>query len=491
MFTNPIGVFISYSHQDRFPAEVLAARLSKVGYHTWVDFKGIVGGDVWRQSIEEALNRSKAFLVLLTPEAIRSEYVSYEINRAIENECAIIPLMIRSCELPSPLEQYQYIDFGRGVEECFDDLHRALLFAVTRSVSSNKLEDTTTPANTLTPPVEVIRLERPDGTMRTESLFYIERQGDQILQRELMNEGVTIVIKAPRQMGKSSLLVRGGKKALDAGFQVVFLDFQSIEASLLRDPLQFYKEFCFSIQDELGLDADIEGLWSSGMSNTRLCTLFMQRSILEMLNGPFLLIIDEVDRMFDCDFRSDFFGMLRSWHNRRQATNAWRFLNMALVISTEPYMLIENSAQSPFNVGEVITLEDFSLANVEDLNHRHGQPLNAEEVSALYSLVGGHPYLVRQSLYRVATKQVNTQELLQTATQDNSIFSDHLRRYLSYFNDQPALKPWMLDIIAGKNDIPNEIYDKLHGAGLVKLVNGMIVSRCRLYAEFFRQKLTL
>jgi hypothetical protein len=51
-----------------------------------------------------------------------------------------------------------------------------------------------------------------------------------------------------------------------------------------------------------------------------------------------MLAMDEVETVFDTAFRSDFFGMLRSWHNSRVPTSpAWIKLDLALVTSTEPY----------------------------------------------------------------------------------------------------------------------------------------------------------
>jgi hypothetical protein len=489
---NPAGVFISYSHQDRFIAEVLAQRLNRVGYHTWVDFRGIVGGSEWRQSIENGLNHSLVCLILMTPESLASEYVRYEIGRAQDNRCAIVPLMVRDCRPLPELEKYQYVDFRRGIEDAFDDLHRALIFAITRMVVGEGFPQHKTESagqKALTPPVEAVRLERPDGTMRAESLFYVKRSGDQLLERELADVGVTVVIKAPRQVGKSSMLVRGGDFALKQGKRLIFLDFQGLELQTLQDPQTFYQEFCFSIADDLGLDVDIGSLWRSGLGNTRLCTRFMQNDVLEAVDSPLVLAIDEVDRLFDCEFRSDFFGMLRSWHNKRRTGNTWSWLDLVLVISTEPYMLIENSAQSPFNVGEIITLEDFSPENVADLNARHGYPFTPDQLPTLYDLVGGHPYLVRQTLYRVAVGQVPAADILNATDHEAGIFADHLHRYLSYFQEQPALQAVMLDIIRGQTQPPADAFHKLHGAGLVRLHQGQVLPRCTLYAEYFGRKL--
>ena len=71
------------------------------------------------------------------------------------------------------------------------------------------------------------RLELPEGTMDAYSAFYIERPGaDEVALDAIKREGgVTITIKGPRQMGKSSLLRRTVARAVEAGKQVIFLDF--------------------------------------------------------------------------------------------------------------------------------------------------------------------------------------------------------------------------------------------------------------------------
>jgi hypothetical protein len=50
-------------------------------------------------------------------------------------------------------------------------------------------------------------------------------------------------------------------------------------------------------------------------------------------------------------------------------------LDLVLVTSAEPYEFIVYRNQSPFNVGEVIDLADFTAEQVADLNGRHGTPL--------------------------------------------------------------------------------------------------------------------
>ena len=56
--------------------------------------------------------------------------------------------------------------------------------------------------------------------MDAESDFYVVRSGDERAIAAIQRQGVTITIKAPRQMGKSSLLIRIVDAAMKAEKQV-------------------------------------------------------------------------------------------------------------------------------------------------------------------------------------------------------------------------------------------------------------------------------
>lgn len=124
---NAVGVFISYSHEDRFAADTLAGKLKEFGYFPWVDFDALVGGDEWKNLIDNALAQSFAVVVLMTPDSVRSTWVDYECTRAKVHGCTIIPVMVRTCEIPDILRDYHYLDFRAGLDPAFMQLHRALM----------------------------------------------------------------------------------------------------------------------------------------------------------------------------------------------------------------------------------------------------------------------------------------------------------------------------------------------------------------------------
>jgi len=199
--------------------------------------------------------------------------------------------------------------------------------------------------------------------------------------------------------------------------------------------------------------------------------------------------LDEVERMFASPFRSDFFSMLRSWHNRRAHGGDWTRLNLALVTSTEPYQLIADLNQSPFNVGMVIELSDFSPEQVAELSGRHGKPIGAKELSRLTELLGGHPYLTRKALFLLGSKRITFKDLLANACEDNGPFGDHLRNYLFRMSDFPELKSGLMSAIKNQRITDEHVFFRLRGAGLVRRVGNEELPRNPLDAEDFGKRL--
>ena len=158
--------------------------------------------------------------------------------------------------------------------------------------------------------------------------------------------------------------------------------------------------------------------------------------------------------------------------------------------STEPYQLINDLTQSPFNVGQVVELSDFTVAQVHTLNQRHGLPLNPDQEWQLMQLVHGHPYLVRRALYQAASQQIKVDELFARAATDRGPFGDHLRYHLFQVYDKPALVQALLQVIHHPSRLDEEVFFRLRGAGLVRRQDEqLVIPRCQLYAKYFREHL--
>jgi hypothetical protein len=74
-------VFISYSKDDRVIAETLAGKLAAKGLTVWWDTE-LVGGEDFREAIEERLEAATVVTVLWSPSSIKSRYVIDEADVA-------------------------------------------------------------------------------------------------------------------------------------------------------------------------------------------------------------------------------------------------------------------------------------------------------------------------------------------------------------------------------------------------------------------------
>lgn len=525
--TSPSGnrsrLFISYKRGVE-PDEGIARQVYEslsADHEVFIDQTMPVGAP-WAERIEQALQQSDFLIIFLSAQSVHSEMVLGEIETAhrlmkTSGRPMILPVRLgyrepfvyplsaylnpinwalwdTDADTPRLLDELQRAIAGVGLSIDSDSAKRDITVGSTDSVPTDSASSPTIPRpQPSAQPVsfQPVALEPAEGTMNPESKLYVERGCDAIAQSTIQRQGVTLTIKGPRQMGKSSLLMQTIDAAMKAGKQVVFLDFQLFDQDVLKSAESFYPQFCRSMTEQLGLPDRVADYWAGSSGNIQRCTRYMQTHVLQEVGSPLVLAMDEVDRMFDADYRSDFFSMLRSWHNNRALpmSRIWKQFDLALVTATEPYHLIANLNQSPFNVGEVLLLTDFDSAQVTDLNQRHGNPLTPAEEQALMALLNGHPYLVRRSLYLVASQQMSVAALFEQAGTDDGPFGDHLRYHLFRIYDKQDLAQGLLQVIRARTCPDERIARLLNAAGLVRRDNEQVVPRCQLYADYFRRHL--
>lgn len=322
--------------------------------------------------------------------------------------------------------------------------------------------------------------------MSADAAYYIERTTDAQALNAIREHGVTLTIKGPRQIGKSSLLIRVINTAAKYDKHTLYLDFQMLEKSSYQDADIFFRQFAAMLSYKLGLENRTGEYWSQPLSNLMRCSDYVEYYILKTLDRPLLLAMDEVEHIFGSPVQSSFFSMLRAWHNNRATNPAWKQCDLALVTSTEPYAFIEDLNQSPFNVGVRLSLSDFTLDQVDRLNEMHGSILSGQDAQRLYELTHGHPYLTRRALYLVASYQVAPDYLFAKATDLDGPFGDHLRNLFYRLSGRDDLVRGLREIIRHQRCNDQLVYFRLSGAGLV--VHGASIHqvsiRCPLYHEF-------
>jgi hypothetical protein len=199
--------------------------------------------------------------------------------------------------------------------------------------------------------------------------------------------------------------------------------------------------------------------------------------------------MDEADRLLETDYYQDFFGLMRAWHNSRALDDQWNKVNIVMVISTEPFLLISDLSQSPFNVGRKLYLKDFDEAQVRDLNKRHGSPVKEPDFPQFMQLLDGHPFLTRLALYELIDRRMTWAELARDAPTDQGPFGSHLRHYHWQLRDQPHLKTALKQVIRQERCRDEMVFYRLLRAGLVKGSGDRCTYRCGLYRMYFQEKL--
>lgn len=335
-------------------------------------------------------------------------------------------------------------------------------------------------------------LENPQGQVPLESLFYIERLPIETdCYQEILKPGSLIRAKAPRQMGKTSLMSRILHHATQKGFQTASLNFQEADAEFLMSIDGFLRWFCSSISDELNLPDKLEDFWQGVLGSKKKSTKYFERYLLPEIQHGIVLGLDEVDEVFKHPtIAADFFGLLRSWHERAKNEPIWQKLRLVIVHSKEVYIPL-NINQSPFNVGLPIELPEFSQVQVQELVQRYGINWSNKQVERLMGLVGGHPYLVRVALYEIARNRMNLEELIQIAPTEEGIYNDHLRRHLLNLEQDVNLLTAVTKVVAAKVPVnvgTTEAF-KLRSMGLVKLKGNTVTPLCDLYRQYFGDRL--
>jgi hypothetical protein len=501
-------VFISYKRNVE-PDESVAIRLRErleASHRVFID-QAMLVGTVWAERIESELRSADFLITLLSADSVQSEMVVSEIETAHrlaksnQGKPVILPVRLMYHEpFVYPLSAYlNHINWAElrsldELDDVFAEIERVITSGESAWHTPTGVEGSHTPSisGELPAPAAAASLDAldlPEGTMDPGSTFYVRRSADEVIENVIRKTGVTVTIKGPRQMGKSSLLVRTAHLAAQHGKNTAILDFQLFEEDALSHADTFYRQFAAWLSDDLGIPDRTDEHWAVPLGNTQRCTRYMQRYVLPQLSVPLVLGMDELDSLLESDFRSDFFGMLRSWHNARRPGSAWKQLDLVLVTSTEPYQLISHVHQSPFNVGEILELTDFTERDVADLNARHRNPMTVTELDELMRLVGGHPYLIRRALYLVTSGRYSASGLLNDAPNYGGPFGDHLRHHLFRLTGRDDLVTALLQVLRGGSTPDELVLHRLIGAGLLRREGRGVVARCELYHRFFREQL--
>jgi WD40 repeat protein len=105
-------VFVSYSRSDVEFVRRLAAALKDRGRDVWIDVDGIRDAEVFPEALRRAIESADAFLFVISPDSVASEYCELEIAHAVALHKRIVPLALRPVPdegLPEPIRVRNWI----------------------------------------------------------------------------------------------------------------------------------------------------------------------------------------------------------------------------------------------------------------------------------------------------------------------------------------------------------------------------------------------
>ncbi|HIK05199.1 MAG TPA: AAA-like domain-containing protein [Trichormus sp. M33_DOE_039] len=329
----------------------------------------------------------------------------------------------------------------------------------------------------------------PSGAVPLESPFYIERTlvESQVFEA-IRKNGALVRIKAPREMGKTSLLLRTLDYATRQGYQTVSLNLEQIDDVILSNLNRFLRWLCANVTRQLKLEPKLDDYWDEDIGSKISCSLYFRNHILKQIDTPLILSLDEVQYLFEHPLvAKDVLPLFRSWYEEAKREQIWQKLRLIIVHSTEIYVPLQLK-QSPFNVGLPIELSNFSLEQIQQLAERYRLNWNnSQEAKELMAMVEGHPALVHMAIYHLSREEITFAQFLDTAATSKGIYSSHLQRHQATLQEQPELAQALDTVINAQEPVSLDAMTtyKLSSMGLIKQLKDKVIPSCELYRQYF------
>ncbi len=342
---------------------------------------------------------------------------------------------------------------------------------------------------------------QPGGALDTDAPSYIERQADRDLL-EALDENEVCLVLAPRQTGKSSLMMRAWNGLEKAGVRSGIVDLQQLGGG--HDMDKWFGDVAYQIERSLKLTHNAVKWWAenSGIGPTMRFMTFLEDIVLAEIPGRVVIFFDEIDSILPLPFSDDFFTTIRALVNARAGNETLKRLNFVLLGVASPTDFIKEKTRTPFNVGTEIRLTDFdseALKTYKDVLGEAGESL----IDRILYWTSGQPMMV-QDLARTALKWPESDR--DTDHVDTTVRENYLKtrietdRHLNFIRSyllqggrkaRKTLKTY-LSVLKSKpvdHDGRDPVHARLKLSGVVRVDdNNRLAARNRIYQSVFGPK---
>lgn len=141
-----IDVFISHSSKDANIANAICNTLEANNIKCWIAPRDIRPGSIWANSINDAIENSKAMVLVFSENSNNSTQVAKELNLAINNELIILPFKIDNTNPTGGMKYYlsdtHWLDAINGnIKDEIEDLKDVLFSVLPQSTSDTESKD--------------------------------------------------------------------------------------------------------------------------------------------------------------------------------------------------------------------------------------------------------------------------------------------------------------------------------------------------------------
>ncbi|MEM9216450.1 MAG: AAA-like domain-containing protein [Cyanobacteria bacterium P01_F01_bin.150] len=329
----------------------------------------------------------------------------------------------------------------------------------------------------------------PGGHLPLNSEFYIHHSIIESLCYEKMRQiGTTINIQAPQEMGKTSLIKRILAYCKTQEFNTVSLNLQLLDRDIFQDLGLFSQWVCAMISKQLGLPNQVSTFWDVSLGSKANTTHYLEDIILAHCDRPLVIAIDELNQLVDYPtLMHEFLLLLRTWSEQsKSGENPWHKLRVVIARSTE---ILPSSSLAPslLNMGLLINLPEFDLAQIQDLASRYGQALTPSQVQQMITLLGRHPYRLQLAFYSLQQQTITIEDLLKNTKFITTLYAEHLRQQQWNLKRHHKLLPIFTKIINTCNPVEVDLLTgrQLQAMGLVHQEGKWAQLSCELFRLFF------